>query len=302
MPRAAPRNQKSQSQKRQPSQSLVPVEQQSHEAAVLAKIQETGLSLEEASGLLIEDARRKLRGRRHDITHNKGVVEFLNDAINAFILDPNGSILGRNELNTLAYTCGVQLRAIQAVQDEEKPADSLNDLLGNGLNVEIRMTKEERKMFLTAGSVDNMAKVLQEVKKDGRIIDVEAQPDGSFAVRPLNEPPRTDAPMPVGEIQRAMSSEGIDINRKELQTLVGPSLGSNAGGETVADELEMFGFEDVYSQTPKTEPRLAHSWETVSYNHPQLDDVVVRVSRCTKCGITTKNSKLLEDELCGVEE
>lgn len=258
---------------------------------------QSGTTLSEARGDLVEDSRRRFRETRHDVTTNKGVVSFLNEAINAFVLSPDGDIIGREELNTLGYVCGVQLKAIQAVQSEEKPGDSITDLLGNGVNVEIRMTKEERKMFLTAGTVDNMARVLEQVKNDGRIVELEPQADGSFSVPPMSEPPKRETRMPAGELVEAFGSEGIDITRDEVKALLGPSLGTVPSGDD--SEIEAFGFEDIYTQTPATEPGLAHAFETVSYPHPQLDGVVVRVSKCTKCGITTRNTKTIEHELCG---
>lgn len=270
-------------------------EQQSPEANVLARVEQTAESYLGALASLKEDARQRFRGTRHDLTTNKGVVSFLNEAINGFVLDPDGEVVGRNELNTLGYVCGVQLRAIQAVQDEENPETTIQDLLGRGTNIEIRMTREERKMLLTAGTPENMAKILQEVKNDGRIIDMEQQGDGSFAVKPMENPPRTDAPMPHGLLADAINAEGGDTTRRELKALLGPSLGG--AGDT--QELEAFGFESLMDVSPKTEPALAHDWQTISATNPDLPGAVIRLSKCTKCGITTKNSQRNANEICG---
>ena len=155
-------------------------------------------------------------------------------------------------------------------------------------------------MLLTAGSTDNMARILQEVKKDGRIIDVEQSGDGSYAVKPsLEAPPRTDAPMPIGLLANAINAEGGDVTKSELKSLLGPSLGSEAGADMVEAEIEMFGFDDLLDVSPKTEPLIAHDWETVSKNNPNLPGVVFRVSQCRKCGLTTKNTSNHTKELCG---
>jgi hypothetical protein len=99
---------------------------------------------------LVAEAGQRFKGRRHDITTNKGVVAFLNEALNAFIIG-DGEIIGREELNTVGYLCGIQLKGIAAVQAEDNPTESISDILKAGGQVEIRMTREERKAYLTAG-------------------------------------------------------------------------------------------------------------------------------------------------------
>jgi len=300
MPRAPARNQKqSEQQKLKPSESLV---EYNNEAKALVKAEQTGVSLVDANKALRTDAAHRLRGRRHDLTTNKGVVSFLNEAINSFVLGPteDGDGVGRNELNTLGYVCGIQLRAIEAVQKEEKPADDVAQLLGGiGTQISITMTREERMLLLTGGSVNNMAKVLSEVNKDGRIIHLEKQQDGSYATdgTQLEEPPRRDAKIPHGDIADAMRAEGIDTDKGELKAILGPSLGTPASAD--GDEEQDFGFDVLYDVTAKTVPALAHEFRTVSFPNPGSEGTVIRVSQCTKCGITTKNTKDLENELCG---
>jgi hypothetical protein len=238
---------------------------------------------------------QSFRGRRHDVTTNRGVVAFLNEAINAFVIDPDGGLIEREELNTLGYVCGIQLKAIAAVQQEESPSDSLSDILGMGATVEIKMTREERKAYLTAGSVDKMARVLEQVKKDGRILELEPQPDGSYGIPPKDEPPRTDAPMPITEIRQAMAAEGIDIKRDELTKLVGERL-----GHTPEVEVELFGFDEFMAIQPKDEEALRHLWQSITVQNPDMPGVAVRRHRCTKCGVTTNNTNKHDNEPCEI--
>lgn len=259
--------------------------------------QATGTSLEAARQSLLQEAAHGFRGQRHDITTNKGVVMAMNDMFNLWKLDKDGQHLSAKEMNTAAYTLGIALRAIQAVQEEENPTDTLGALLGVGGTVEIKMTKEERKLFLTAGSPEKMAKIISEVQKDGRVVDLEPNADGTFGVKPLDAPPRTDAPMPIAHLSDALRSGGADITRDELRAIVGPSLGTNK--VAAAGDVETFGFDALMDTEPKSEPLIAHEWETVSCDHPNLPGTVVRVSKCTRCGITTKNTRKHDNEMCG---
>lgn len=297
MPKAPPRNQKTQPKNRQPSKSLVEVDNYNHEANALVLAEKQGITLKQAHKALADDAKTRLRGQRHDVTTNKGVVALLNEAINGFLLDPDGTIIGRSELNTLGYVAGIQLRAIEAVQKEEQPADSLQALLGAGGSVEIKMTREERKLFLTAGTPEKMARIIQEVHNDGRIIELEADADGTFAVPPLAEPPRGDAKMPITELTRALRAEETDITRAEVGKIFGNALGSSNN----AEDLETFGFDALLNVEPKKEPGLQHDWEQATFEHPNLPGIVVRVSKCTRCGITTKNTQNHTNEMCGAE-
>lgn len=244
---------------------------------------------------LVEDAASRFKGRRHDITTNKGVVAFLNEALNAFIIG-DGGIIGREELNTVGYLCGIQLKGIAAVQAEENPEESITDILKAGGQVEIRMTREERKAYLTAGSVDGMQRVLQAVKNDGRVIDMELQPDGSFAAPPLAAPPRVDAPMPATTIANAMREGGVDITASEVKQVFGVSLGGKQDDEAV----ELFGFDDLLDASASTEQALAHLWTSITVENPDLPGVVLRRKRCTKCGITTNDTRKHDGEPCEV--
>lgn len=244
--------------------------------------------MDDEKDAIIKDLRK-----RHDITTNKGVVAFLNAAVNAFVNVPEE--VERQDLNTLGYVCGIQLKAIAAVQAEDRPSDSIQDLLGANGSIEIRMTKEERKMFLTAGSPDKMAQVLQAVKNDGRVVELEAQADGSYAVPALEAPPRTDAPMPVTEIRQAMAAEGVDIKRAEVTEIFGATLGTEAGGD-----IEAFGFDAMFAVEPKSEPALGHNFEPYNLEHPDMPGVVSRRHRCTKCGISTNNTNKHANETCEV--
>lgn len=240
-----------------------------------------------------QDAIVKDLRKRHDITTNKGVVSFLNAAINAFVNVPEE--VERQDLNTLGYVCGIQLKAIAAVQAEDRPSDSIQDLLGANGSIEIRMTKEERKMFLTAGSPDKMAQVLQAVKNDGRVVELEAQADGSYSIPALEAPPRTDAPMPITELRGALVAEGVDIRRDEVVELFGGSLGTDSGGE-----IETFGFDAMFAVEPKTTAALGHTFEPYSLENPDMPGVLIRRHRCTKCGISTNSTAKHANETCEV--
>lgn len=233
-----------------------------------------------------EALQHELRGKSHDLTNNRGVVQFLNTAVNAFLAE---DLLSRQELNTLAYVCGVQLKGIAAEKAEERPGDSLSTLLGAGAHVEITMTREERRMLLTAGSPDKMAMVLKQVRDDGRIIEVEQQSDGSYSIPVMEQPPRMDAQMPT-----ALLAAACDIPKDAARALFGSSLGGD-GKET---EIEEFGFDDMFDPTAKQAAELGHTWTTVSIDHLDLPGVVRRLSKCTKCAITTSNTRTYDDNYC----
>jgi hypothetical protein len=244
---------------------------------------------------LVEEQKIRLRGKRHDVTTNKGVVAFLNEALNAFVLDPSGDTIGREELNTIGYVCGIQLKAIAAVQSEDNPDETISDILKAGGQVQITMTKDERKAYLTAGSVEGMQRVLSAVKKDGRIVELEAQPDGSFGIPPKDEPPRSDAKMPAVIISQAMSAEGVDITTGEVLEIFGSSLGSPK-----EQDLSVLGFGALMDVTPVDEPALGHIWGQITVHNPDMPGVVTRRNRCTKCGITTNNTSKHNNEPCEV--
>lgn len=243
---------------------------------------------------VLKEVQANFRRQRHDITTNKGLVAFLDKAINAFVVS-DGEIIGREELNTLGYVCGVQLKAIKAVQEEDNPQESIADILkAGGAQMRIDMTPEERKMYLTAGSIENMQRVLQAVKNDGRIVELIPQADGSYAAPPLAQPPKSDAPMPIPAIGAAMRAEGVGITNGEVRTLFGPSLGSPG-----TDDIEEFGI-DIFDVSASDTEALAHRWQQVSIPNDKMPGVVVRRNRCTKCGITTNNTDKFDGEPCEV--
>lgn len=214
---------------------------------------------------------------------------------NLWKLDREGKYLSGKEMNTGAYTIGIALKAIKAVQEEENPSESVGVLAGD---ITITMTKETRKLLLTAGSPDKMGKILAAAKKEGEILQLEKSDDGAYAVRPIMEPPRSDAAMPVSDLSNALQESGEDVSKAEVRAIVGPSLG-DLHGNTKSVDVETFGFDGLLDVEPKSEPLIQHDWQTTSYPHPQLPGVVVRVSRCTRCGITTKNTRNHENEMCG---
>lgn len=251
--------------------------------------------LSEIRNALLEESANRFQGKRHDITTNSGLVNFLNEAINAFVhgSGTDNEIVSREAMNTLGYVCGAQLKAIAAVQAEENPAGTIADLLGAAGSIQITMTKEERKMYLTSGSVDKMTKVLEAVKRDGRVVELEPQADGSYSIPPRAYPPRTECPMPIVALKDALNVGGVDINRREVLEIFGNSLGTGRDGE----DVELFGFDTVFDVEPKNEPMLGHTWKTVTVENENMPGIVVRKSECTKCGIRTNNtSKLLNDE------
>lgn len=219
-------------------------------------------------------------------------MSLLNEAINAFILAPDR--ISRQELNTLGYVCGITLKGIAAIQAEDNPQETISELLGNGASISIQMTREERKLYLTAGSVDKMHQVLQAVKNDGRVIDMEAQADGSYSAPPMEKPPRMDAQMPTAAIAQVFKEEGHDIKAGEVLEIFGASLGDDR-----EKDISGHGFEAAFGMSPATEPALAHAWKQISVAHPDMPGAVIRRSQCIKCGITTGNTRELENEECG---
>lgn len=205
----------------------------------------------------------------------------------------------RQDLNTVGYVCGIQLKAIAATAAEERPADSIQELLLG--NVRIEFSAEQRKLLLTAGSIDKMAQVIKQARDDGQIIDVTESTITSNASEPamvtlpkLVSPPKRDTPIPHGEIADAMSAEGIRIDKHDIKQLFGPSLGSNS---TADDEVELFGFDELFDITPKNNPQFAHEWTDISVEHESLPGVLNRFKKCTKCGIVNK-TRHYPNEIC----
>ena len=225
----------------------------------------------------------------HDLTTVKGIIQFNNLLIQAVVHKK----IDRPTANTTGYLLGTQLQALRAEREEKKPDQTIRDLIGDGVNIEIKMTKDERRAFLTAGSAGKMGQILEHVKEDGRIIETTQNVDGSFSARLEGKPkPPRDMKMPAQEIAQAMNDGGFDITKGEVVECFGSFLGDDKERAP-----ELIGLTDIYEPGNMPESTY-HEFIREQIPNEQLAGTLKIQFKCTHCGITTGNTKRWEDKFC----
>ena len=224
----------------------------------------------------------------HDLTNLKGLVQFNSILIQAVIHKK----VDRAAANTVGYLIGNQLQAIRAMKEEQKPEQTIADLIGDGISIQIDMTKEERRAFLTAGSASKMGEILNHVKEEGRIIDLKQNSAGKFEATIEAKPRPSAIKMPSKIIAEAMQAEGLDVKKFEVEEYFGEYLGDER--ETTSETI---GLEGIYK--PGNIPEgTHHEFKREKVPHPKLDGCLIDRFTCLHCGISVAHTSHWENLFC----
>lgn len=240
----------------------------------------------------------ELRGP-HDVTTNKGIAAAVNKVFNALCASQDPECpdpIPRQSATAMGFLLSVAGHAVRAVQEEQEPADTIGKMLDAGIN--ITMSKEERKMYLTAGSSDKRIQILKiaQERSEGEVIEL-SEKDGVFAVAPMEKPPARDMQTDHKGLAQVCQAGGLDVTKEELHAAFGtsPSTQLPAGGD-----IELFGFDEAFGMDATNTPALGHTWKQITVFNDAMPGVALRRSECTKCGITTNNTKKHDGEECKV--
>lgn len=221
---------------------------------------------------------------------NKGLVKFGGLAIRAFL----AKVIDQKEANTLGFLLNTQLTGVARANEEKDPSVGMQILLGNG-QVQINMTREERKRYLQAGSVTKQAPMLEAIKEQGRIIEMTEGADGKIkAAIEVPPKPARDFKIDNRQIAKTMQAEGMDITAKEVRTI----FGAHAEDSKAGQDADLIGLEGVFDAEGLPEEAY-HDFEKCRKPHERIAQVMVIYYKCKRCAFECRTTTKHQYDVCG---